>query len=197
LTPTDTSFRQACPTPDPARPDPVSLPTAIGTCSGQYSYSSDIFPIYRKRETMFNFDWTKRTHKGLRRWILFILTDRPRTGVEIMDIMEGNLQGWWRPSPGSVYPLLESLVKEGLISKSPERKYSLTSQGREELEQGFPFFRGGSASAPRSVEGVLNELSSYVSYLEDVAAAKDGRLNGNAPLIKELGGRLAKLGESS
>jgi DNA-binding PadR family transcriptional regulator len=114
-----------------------------------------------------------------------------------MDIMEGNLQGWWRPSPGSVYPLLESLVKEGLISKSAERKYSLTSQGREELEHGFPFFRGGPPSAPRSVEGVLDELSSYVSYLEDVATAKDGRLTGSAPLIKELGGRLAKLGESS
>ncbi len=146
---------------------------------------------------MFNFDWAKRSHKGLRRWVLYIVKDKPRSGAEIMDIMEANLQGWWRPSPGSIYPLLDGMEKEGLLERSADKKYSLTEHGREEFEHPFPFLRTVPTSAPRSVEGVLDELSSYVSYLEDVAHAKDGRLTSSAPLIKDLGDRLSKIGGSS
>ena len=146
---------------------------------------------------MFAFDWAKRTHKGLRRWILFIVSEKPRTGVEIMDVMEASLQGWWRPSPGSIYPLLDSLAKEGVLAKSQDKHYSLTQLGREEFERPFPFMRGMPSTTPRSVEDVVGELSSYVSYLEDVAQAKDGRLVKSAPMMAELGDRLHKLGESA
>jgi DNA-binding PadR family transcriptional regulator len=146
---------------------------------------------------VFAFDWAKRTHKGLRRWILFIVSEKPRTGVEIMDIMEANLQGWWRPSPGSIYPLLDSLAKEGVLAKSQDKHYSLTPLGREEFEHPFPFMQGMSSAAPRSVEDVLGELSSYVSYLEDIAQAKDGRLSKSVAVIVELSDRLHKLGESA
>ena len=41
----------------------------------------------------------------------------------------------WKPSPGSVYPVLKSLCKEGLIKEvklhSRKKKYTLTSKGRE------------------------------------------------------------------
>jgi DNA-binding PadR family transcriptional regulator len=146
---------------------------------------------------MFNFDWAKRTHKGLRGWILHIVNDGPKSGAEIMDIMEGRLQGWWRPSPGSIYPLLDKMVEEGTLSRSDEKKYSLTKLGREEFEQPFPWLRGIPTSGSRSIEGVLGELSSYISYLEDVSHSKDGRLSGSQQQIKELSRRLAKLEASS
>ena len=48
-----------------------------------------------------------------------------------MDAIEGMSQGWWRPSPGSVYPLLETIAKEGSIKKREDGKYELTEQGKE------------------------------------------------------------------
>lgn len=147
---------------------------------------------------MFNFDWAKRSHKGLRRWVLYIVRENPRTGAEIMDVMEANLQGWWRPSPGSIYPLLSSMVEEGVLSRSDDDKkvYSLTTKGREEVDHPFPWM-GTTPTSPRSVEGAIGEISSYVSYLEDLAHSKDKKLGENAGQIKELGSRLSKLGNKA
>ncbi|NON62393.1 PadR family transcriptional regulator, partial [Acidianus sp. DSM 29099] len=36
------------------------------------------------------------------------------TGAEIMDEVERNSLGVWRPSPGSVYPMIRNLESEGL-----------------------------------------------------------------------------------
>jgi DNA-binding PadR family transcriptional regulator len=140
---------------------------------------------------MFNFDWSKRTHKGLRRWVMYIVREGPKSGAEIMDVMEGNLQGWWRPSPGSIYPLLKRMSDEGIIGRSSDDKYTLTEKGREELEHPFPWV--GNSPSPRSVEGVLEEMSSYVSYLEDLARSKDGRVAENAEQIRDLSTRLVKV----
>jgi DNA-binding PadR family transcriptional regulator len=145
----------------------------------------------RERKT-FNFDWAKRTHKGLRRWVMYIVRDSPKTGAEIMNVMEANVQGWWRPSPGSIYPLLARMLEEGVLSES-DKKYSLTDKGKEEVDHPFPWL-GGGPQAPRSVEGVLQELTSYVSYLEDLAESDKGKLGENAGQIRELGKKLTKLG---
>ncbi len=113
-----------------------------------------------------------------------------------MDVMESNLQGWWRPSPGSIYPMLKRMVDEGVLSRSQENKYSLTAIGREEIDHSWPWL-DSHAPAPHSVEGAIETISSYTSYLEDLARSKDKRLADNAGQIKELGLRLSKLGERS
>jgi DNA-binding PadR family transcriptional regulator len=127
---------------------------------------------------------------------MFIVSDTPKTGAEIMDIMETNLQGWWRPSPGSIYPLLKQLVDEGVLSRSKDDKYSLTPAGREEVNHPWPPF-GMRGPAPRSAEGALEVISSYTSYLEDLSRSKDPKLAQNTKLIRELANRLSKLGEDS
>jgi len=145
---------------------------------------------------MFNFDWAKRSHKGLRRWVLYIVKDGPKSGAEIMDVMEANLQGWWRPSPGSIYPLLKNMVGEGVVARSQDDKYSLTAAGREEVDHPWPWFdRQG--PTPRSVEGAIEVLSSYTSYLEDLARTSNKEISVSAEHIRELGARLSKLGASS
>jgi len=143
-----------------------------------------------------NLDWAKRSHKGLRKWILFIVKDAPKSRAEIMDIMESNLQGWWRPSPGSIYPLLKKMVDEGILSRSRDDKYSLTPTGREEVDRPWPWFTQNSP-APRSVEGAIEVLSSYTSYLEDLARTNDKSISANTDHIRELGTRLSKLGETN
>jgi len=111
-----------------------------------------------------------------------------------MDAMESGSSGWWRPSPGSVYPMLQRLSEEGLVKKREvDGKYEITPQGKEELE--WPLRTHG--GAPRSVEGMLEELTSYTSYLEDLARTHDKRIVENAEHIRELGDRLTKLGSSS
>ena len=138
-------------------------------------------------------DWSKRAHRGLRTWILLILLKEPKNGVEIMDAMESGTRGWWRPSPGSVYPMLQRLSEEGLvIRREADSKYEITPKGKEEAEWPSRMGHGG----PTSVEGILEELSSYTSYLEDLARSKDKKLSESAGQIRELGHRLTKLGES-
>jgi len=77
----------------------------------------------------------------LRLYILSMLSKHPETGYSIMRTIEDKTEGAWRPGPGTVYPLLRSLVKEGLLEKagSPEGgaivKYSVTRKGVQELEE--------------------------------------------------------------
>jgi len=138
-------------------------------------------------------DWSKRAHRGLRTWILVLLTKQSMNGAEIMDAMESGSRGWWRPSPGSVYPMLDHLKTEGLIVKrDSDGKYEITPQGREEGE--WPARMHG--MGPRSVEGIVSEMSSNVSYLEDLAQNKDPKLAQNAKPIRELAERLSKIGGS-
>jgi DNA-binding PadR family transcriptional regulator len=54
-------------------------------------------------------------------------------GYELMRRLEQRSGGRWRPSPGSVYPLLQALVGEGLVTGQDEggrKVYALTEQGR-------------------------------------------------------------------
>ena len=59
----------------------------------------------------------------------------------MMRAIEDKTEGAWRPGPGTVYPLLRSLVKEGLLEKvgsgdpGATVEYSVTKKGRQELEE--------------------------------------------------------------
>lgn len=133
------------------------------------------------------FDWMKHKHRGLRIYVLYVLESSPKNGAEIIDTMETMSRGLWRPSPGSVYPLLETLAEEKSIKKRDDGKYELTQQGKEELS--WPHRMR--VTSPRSADEVLNEMISYVSYLEDLA--KNSKLAPYSQKIKELQTRIAKL----
>jgi DNA-binding PadR family transcriptional regulator len=66
--------------------------------------------------------------------VLALLAEAPMHGYQIIREIEERSGGAWKPSPGSVYPTLQLLVDEGLITaeESGGRKtYSLTPEGRE------------------------------------------------------------------
>ena len=77
----------------------------------------------------------------LRLYILSMLSKQAETGYSIMRTIEDKTEGGWRPGPGTVYPLLRSLVKEGLLEKADSSgggatiKYSVTEKGKQELEE--------------------------------------------------------------
>jgi DNA-binding PadR family transcriptional regulator len=144
---------------------------------------------YRRFDIIMWHNWSKLKHRGLRGWVLYVLEQSPKNGAEVMDAMEGMSQGWWRPSPGSVYPLLDSMTKEGSIKKREDGKYELTEQGKEEV--GWPSRMR--STYPRSIDEVLNEMISYVSYLEDLARTNNSKLAPYSQKIKDLQTRLSKL----
>jgi len=76
--------------------------------------------------------------------------------------------------------------------RDSDGKYEITPQGKEEAEWPSRILQTG----PRSIEGTLDELSSYVSYLEDLSHSKDAKMRQNAEKIKELAERLSKVAES-
>jgi DNA-binding PadR family transcriptional regulator len=106
-----------------------------------------------------------------------------------MDSIEQTSQGWWRPSPGSIYPLLESLQKEGLINKRADGRFELTEKSREEIEwpPGMP------GHGPQSIEGMLNEMNGYASYFEDLAKADKSKVDAHKGEIRRIAERLFAL----
>jgi DNA-binding PadR family transcriptional regulator len=76
--------------------------------------------------------------------VLALLAEQPMHGYQIIHEIEERSGGSWKPSAGSVYPTLQLLADEGLISaeEANGRKiYALTEAGREEVA-------GSGASSP-------------------------------------------------
>lgn len=66
--------------------------------------------------------------------VLRLLHEAPMHGYQIIHEIESRSNGAWKPSPGSVYPTLQLLVDEGLITSAEadgRRTYSLTGTGTE------------------------------------------------------------------
>ena len=105
--------------------------------------------------------WMRHTAmvpKGfLRFYVLKLLNEKSMSGSEIMNEIEKLSGGCWKPSPGSIYPLMAWLQDKGYIKEAPAseqeagiKRYTLTEQGktflekhkrtREELHKRFRFF---------------------------------------------------------
>lgn len=54
----------------------------------------------------------------MRAAILTLLAERPMHGYEMIQQIAERSNGLWKPSPGSVYPTLQLLDDEGLITAS-------------------------------------------------------------------------------
>jgi DNA-binding PadR family transcriptional regulator len=131
--------------------------------------------------------------RGLRMVVVSMLSNSPKNGVELMDEMEKMTQGWWRPSPGSVYPLLEQLTNEGLIRKREDGRYELTEKASEELEWSF----GPSFRKQPSMEEMINEISGFVSYFEEVSRTDRAKTAPYSEKAKELADRLSAAARQS
>lgn len=79
--------------------------------------------------------------KGFLRYqVLELLSERALSGSEIMNEIERKTFGIWRPSPGSIYPLLAWLHDSGYIREVPSgeagiKRYTLTDKGKQLLEE--------------------------------------------------------------
>lgn len=71
----------------------------------------------------------------IRTAVLAILAEEPGHGYEVIQRLEAKSEGAWRPSPGSVYPMLQLLEDEGLVrstERDGKRVFEVTEAGRAE-----------------------------------------------------------------
>jgi len=114
-------------------------------------------------------------HRGfLRPQIIQLIESQPMNGVDIMNELQKMSHGRYRPSPGSIYPLLEQLEKEGLIAKNKDGKFELTTAYVRQSGIGD------------DVASALSVMESNTSYLEDLQKT-------DWPSLSKYGDRIEKL----
>ncbi|EPD49310.1 hypothetical protein HMPREF1208_01658 [Staphylococcus sp. HGB0015] len=90
-----------------------------------------MFDAHQRRDRFFK--------KGnLQFLILRLLMDSPKHGYQIIKDLEAQFKGFYSPSPGSVYPILQMLEDREFVSTSKEGKkkvYTITDEGIEFLKE--------------------------------------------------------------
>ncbi len=70
--------------------------------------------------------------------ILDLLQNKPRHGYEIIQELENRFHGFYSPSPGAVYPTLQLLEDEDMVTndqKTGKKVYAITDQGLKYLKE--------------------------------------------------------------
>jgi DNA-binding PadR family transcriptional regulator len=119
-----------------------------------------------------------RVRRGdVRSAVLALLDDRPMHGYEMIQELEERTGGRWRPSAGSIYPTLQLLEDEGLVSAEEvegRKVYSLTEAGKKEApartEEARPWEEGDEDS-PRFA--IRQEIFRTVGAAKTVARGDD------------------------
>ncbi|SCG53313.1 PadR family transcriptional regulator [Micromonospora coxensis] len=76
------------------------------------------------------------SHGRLRLYLLKLLGDGPRHGYELIRLLEDRFLGRYAPSAGTIYPRLQRLEVEGLVTHTAaggRKVYEITEAGRAEL----------------------------------------------------------------
>ena len=76
-------------------------------------------------------------------WLLILLSERPMYGYEIIRELEKRFSGYWKPKTGTIYPALEKLEQDKLVTSQREfreegqdrKHYALAKKGEAQLSQ--------------------------------------------------------------
>ncbi len=107
----------------------------------------------------------------IRPLILAALSSKPMHGYEVIQALEAQSGGRWRPSAGSVYPTLQQLADEGLVTSvevDGRRTYTLTDLGRE-AAAAYPAPRpwgGPSADGEADLRQLMMQLVGAVGQVQ-------------------------------
>jgi DNA-binding PadR family transcriptional regulator len=120
----------------------------------------------------------KARRGDVRAALLLLLAEEAQNGYQLIQEIERRTKGFWKPSPGSVYPALQQLEDEGLVRAQEHdgrRTYVLTDEGREYVESsreelGDPFeaATGGIDEGLMDLRGLIMQVGAAVMQ---VAAA--------------------------
>ena len=105
------------------------------------------------------------SHGRLRLYVLKLLEESPRHGYDVIRLLEDRFMGLYAPSPGTIYPRLQRLEAEGLVTQSQEggrKVYQITDAGREELASRREELAELEADISGSVHGLAREVRDEV-----------------------------------
>jgi DNA-binding PadR family transcriptional regulator len=113
--------------------------------------------------------------------VLALLADEGAMhGYAIMTELAERSGGLWRPSPGSVYPVLQQLQDEGLVvveEAEGRRNFSLTESGRayvaEHPEEMTEPWRVAEDGPMKRVQSVMTSMAALGAAVEQVARHGD------------------------
>lgn len=139
------------------------------------------------------------------------------SGAEISEQIEKQTGGRWKPSPGSIYPLLAWMLKKGFTKESPKveegfKRYSFTVKGSKFFEkqiavgEGFlyrmefllPMLIGGLqfGSNKQKLDGtrapVMQLIGAFLSIRHNLGSLSQGDAE---EMVKAIGECSAKLDE--
>jgi len=130
---------------------------------------------------------------------LKILSQKPCSGYELIKEIKAETGGW-KPSYGSMYPLLEHFLKDGIVKvKQLQRKkiYTLTEKGKKHLKMQE---QKKNEMIDRMIEGMkMYELFSSKTKMELIVAMMQRLKEGKVPFqqvnpeVEELKFLLVKL----
>jgi DNA-binding PadR family transcriptional regulator len=69
--------------------------------------------------------------------ILDLLSEKPRHGYDIIQALEKKFHGFYSPSPGSVYPILQMLEDQDFVKSDQQngkKVYTITEEGKKFLQ---------------------------------------------------------------
>ncbi len=126
--------------------------------------------------------------RGLRLILLHLLSQGPRYGYQLLQELEDVLGR--RPSPGTLYPLLRGLLREGLVEARLSSRggrivkiYSLTEKGRgvlersrREVEDVLYSLRALHMARDAGFDDVLRELWRLVKLLPELSPEKRAKV---------------------
>jgi DNA-binding PadR family transcriptional regulator len=129
-----------------------------------------------------------RARRGdVRAAILDLLAEgQPWNGYQIIQDIAERTHGVWRPSAGSVYPALQQLVDEGLISPDGEdkrRMYTLTEEGQAYVESHADELRSSWDAVAGMTDEAAIELSDLIRQV--MMAVMEVRRAGSASQIAQ------------
>lgn len=134
--------------------------------------------------------------------MLALLAEGPKHGYQIIQELGERSGGAWRPSPGSVYPILHRLEGNGVVAaedhEDGRRVFTLTSTGqlvvdRLDLEKSPPWATMGSTESDEAKElrRVAVQFDGAIGQVAEVATA--GQLERAAAIVADARRRLYAL----
>lgn len=157
-----------------------------------------------------NWQWGKhQAHHGMGRYarrgdmrpiVLKALADKPMHGYEIIKQLEEKTHGWWRPSPGSIYPMLQMLEDEGAVTSREadgKRVYALTDAGKAEaskVESFGDWSKFSKFGKSQQLQDLAGEFFGLAKLLKTLAHQEDqSRIKEATAILHETSGRLSAM----
>lgn len=106
------------------------------------------------------------SHGRLRLYLLKLLAEGPKHGYELIRLLENRFLGLYAPSAGTIYPRLQHMEVEGLVTHTAaggRKTYEITAAGKQELQQ-----RSGElATLEAEIRALVADLSSLATEIQN------------------------------